>query len=532
MRSLLSGLLAIVLLTAVVLIAPPAQATQQEQSAADISAATTYSGSGYGSFGFLKDGNLKNFQNSSANANITMENANGIAGLSLIFDNLFGEYTVINNTTGQTHTAGTAGFLHEYIDLVEAFGQAATSITLQFPEKAVRLSEITAFSAGKLPDSVQAWQAPLDGGADLVLFATHGDDDQLFFAGLLPYYAGELGYRVQVVYMTDHRSGPYATNARIHEMLNGLWNVGVTAYPVFGQFEDFLLEDKQATYDTYLHTYNTTEEDLLSFVVEQIRRFRPLVAVGHDLEGEYRHGMHMVYSDLLVKSLAVTKDASAFPESAAKYGTWELPKLYLHLYGENTVTMDYDQPLAAFDGMTAFEVTQKLGYPCHESQQWTWFTGWINGKHNEITKASQIATYNPCQFGLYHTTVGPDTAKTDLFENITTYAEQERLEQERLEQERLEQERLEQERLEQERLEQERLEQDRLEQERLEQERLEQERLEQERLEQERLEQERKKKTEKLLIACVLLAVLVLALVVILLHTSVQRKRHRQRRKN
>ena len=44
-------------------------------------------------------------------------------------------------------------------------------------------------------------------------------------------------------------------------------------------------------------------------------------------------------------------------------------------------------------------------------------------------------------------------------ENITSYAEQERLEQERLEAERLEQERLEQERLEAERLEQERLEQ-------------------------------------------------------------------------
>jgi LmbE family N-acetylglucosaminyl deacetylase len=46
----------------------------------------------------------------------------------------------------------------------------------------------------------------LEGGADLVLFSAHGDDEHLFFAGLLPTYAEERGYRVQVVYLTDHRN--------------------------------------------------------------------------------------------------------------------------------------------------------------------------------------------------------------------------------------------------------------------------------------------------------------------------------------
>ena len=168
------------------------------------------------------------------------------------------------------------------------------------------------------------------------------------------------------------------------------------------------------------------------------------------------------------------------------------------------------------DWLNAFEVTQKRGYPCHESQQWTWFTGWINGKQNQIKKATQIETYNPCKFGLYHTTIGADTQKNDFFENVITYAEQERLEQERLEQERLEQERLEQERLEQERLEQERLEQERLEQERLEQERLEQERLQAE---------AEAKRQQELVIAVICLGVLILALVCVL--TFVARKKHR-----
>jgi hypothetical protein len=303
-------------------------------------------------------------------------------------------------------------------------------------------------------------------------------------------------------------------------MLNGLWAVGVTAYPVFGGFADFLIEDLQRSYEEYLYTYGTTREELQSFVVEQIRRFRPQVAIGHDINGEYRHGMHMVYTDLLIKALDMTNDPTVFPESAQKWGTWEIPKLYLHLYEENAITMDWDVPLERLGGKTAFEVSQKLGYPCHKSQQWTWFTRWINGKDSPITKASQIATYNPRNYGLYRSLVGADVEKNDLLENIVTYAEQERIEQERLEQERLEQERLEQERLEQERLEQERLEQERLEQERLEQERLEQERLEQERLEQERLEQERlerEQQKKQLIGAFCCLALLVTALVLVLI---------------
>ena len=490
-------------------------AVYADSAAEDITAATTVTATGYSSVGFLTDGNVKTYKTSSGNTSITLENSAGMAGIYLLFDLECGAYTVTDNTSGQTVSAGTYEMLHEYIDLCAAFETQPTSVTLTFDKGGVRLSELYVFSAGKLPEFVQVWNAPHDGGADLVLFATHGDDDQLFFAGLLPLYAGEKGLRVQVVYLTDHRN---LTNARTHEMLNGLWNVGVTAYPVFGRFADFRIDSLQGTYDEYARL-GTTKDALQSFVVEQIRRFKPLVAVGHDIKGEYGHGMHMVYTDLLIQALPMTGDASLFPESAEKYGTWEIPKLYLHLYEENAVSIDYDQPLERFNGMTAFEVTQKRGYPCHESQQWTWFTDWINGKWDQITKASQIETYNPCKFGLYHTAVGADVQKNDFFENITTYAEQERLEQERLEQERLEQERLEQERLEQERLEQERLEQERLEKERLEKERLEQERLERERLEAEA------KRQHELTTAMICLGVLVVMLVIILV-VAIRKFRH------
>lgn len=448
-------LIAVILCLCALLSVTPAVHAEPVQTAQDVTDKTTFSGTGYDSFRFLSDKNIDTYRSSSGDTTITLENDSGIGSLYLLFDLEYGAYTIEDNATGETITAGEQGFLHEFVDLA-SFSQPPKSVTIHFGSGKVRLSEIYVFSTGETPDFVQKWDAPLESGADVLLFSTHGDDDQLFFAGLLPLYAGEKECRVQVVYMTDHRN---LTNARTHEMINGLWAVGVRAYPVFGSFSDFRIDSLDGTYQEYANQ-GVTKEELLGFVVEQLRRFKPLVAVGHDIKGEYGHGMHMVYTDCLIKALDVSNDATAYPELAEKYGVWDVPKTYLHLYEENKIVLDYDQPLDAFNGMTAFEVTQKYGYPCHKSQQYTWFTRWINGKNNEITRASQIETYNPCQFGLYRSTVGEDVQKNDLLENVTTYAEQERLEQERLEQERLEQERLEQERLEQERQEQERLEQE------------------------------------------------------------------------
>ena len=462
MKAFFKSVFAVLLVCCIVISAPYVKAA--EEKAREITADVRFSGTGYKSFGFLSDRNVSEYYTAS-NATIVLECDSAMAGIYLRFDLECGEYTVTDLISGASVIAGQHGFLHEYVNLEEAFGAAPTAVKLDFAGRKVRLSEISVYSAGTLPDDVQQWTPPLEGGADLVLFSTHGDDEHLFFAGLLPTYAAERDYRVQVVYLTDHRND---TNKRTHEMLSGLWNVGVKTYPVFGSFADFRIDSLQDSYDHYLNSYGITQDALLEFVVEQIRRFRPLVAVGHDLNGEYGHGMHRVYADLLTKAVHITQDASVYPASAQRYGVWEIPKLYLHSYATNPITIDYDVPLASFDGMTAFQVSQQLGFPSHKSQQWPMFVNWLYGENREITKASQIKTYNPCQFGLYHTTVGEDSKKNDFLENIVSYAMQEQLEQERLEQERLEQERLEQERLEQERLEQQRLEQERLEQERIE----------------------------------------------------------------
>jgi LmbE family N-acetylglucosaminyl deacetylase len=311
-----------------------------------------------------------------------------------------------------------------------------TSVSLLFENGQVRLSEISVFGEGELPENVQVWNAPHEGGADLVLFASHGDDDQLFFAGLLPLYAGEKGLRVQVVYLTDHRN---LTHSRTHEMLNGLWGCGVNTYPVFGGFEDFFTEDLQVAYRTFQQK-GTSRDDLIDFVTTQLRRYKPLVVVGHDFAGEYSHAQHMVFADCLAAAIEISHDAAQFPDSAQSYGTWDVPKAYFHLYENNRIIMDWDTPMEELDGLTPFQVTQLYGYTQHVSQRESWVTNWINGRNFEITKASQIDTYSPCEYGLYYSNVGLDVAKNDMFENLISYAEQDRLAAEeaaRLEAERL-----------------------------------------------------------------------------------------------
>lgn len=507
---MIKRMIAAVLCLSFLLAWTPAVTATEEKAATDISDTTAFLGDGFEDFGFLTDKDIDTYRSSSGRCTITLLNEAGIGSLYLMFDLEYGEYTIENAATGKTINAGTAGYLHEFIDLSEAFGEAPTSVTLHFESGKVVLSEIYLFTAGQVPNHVQRWDAPLEGRTDLLLLSTHADDDQLFFAGLLPLYAGQKKVGVQVAYLTDHRN---LTNQRTHEILNGLWAVGCTVYPVMADFPDFRIDSLHGTYEEF-DRQGVSEERLLSYVVEQLRRFKPKVVVGHDIEGEYGHGMHMVYTDCLIKALKVSSDPEFFPELAQRYGVWDVPKTYLHLYETNPIVLDYDQPLSEFDGMTAFQVTQKLGYPCHKTQQYTWFTDWINGENGEITKATQIKRHNPCYFGLYRSTVGEDIHKDDFLENIITYTEEARMEQERLEQERLEQERMEQERLEQERLELERIEAEKAEQNRLEQERLEKERLEQERLEQEQQEKEQRTIT---IVAGIVISVLVLALILVLI---------------
>ena len=390
---------------------------------------------GFVSLRYLFDGNIYSSGTTAGNASLTFQHEEGIGYLYFLFWVEYGTYTVTNNATGQQVTCGQNQFLHDVVDLVKLFGEPVTSVTVDFSNGPVELCELYVYTPGYLPEYVQLWEPAKEGRTDLILFSTHGDDDQLFFAGLLPYYEA-LNYEVLVVYMTDHQQ---RQKYRAHEMLNGLWGCGVNTYPVFGGFEDFFTEDLQVAYRTFQQK-GTSRDDLIDFVTTQLRRYKPLVVVGHDFAGEYSHAQHMVFADCLAAAIEISHDAAQFPDSAQSYGTWDVPKAYFHLYENNRIIMDWDTPMEELDGLTPFQVTQLYGYTQHVSQRESWVTNWINGRNFEITKASQIDTYSPCEYGLYYSNVGLDVAKNDMFENLISYAEQDRLAAEeaaRLEAERL-----------------------------------------------------------------------------------------------
>ncbi len=313
-----------------------------------------------------------------------------LAGVYVIWDGKPGRWQL--ESGGRTLEQGTHGFIHEYVELPEE----TRELTLHIPAGTV-ICDLNFYTGGTLPASVQVWREPWE-QADFLLFPTHGDDEHLFFGGIMPYYGGELGFRVQVAYMTDH---DLTEKYRVHEQLDGLWTVGIKAYPVYGGFIDEYSEtlaDAKAMYGA---------DKVEKWQVEMIRRFKPQVIVGHDFEGEYGHGAHRINGTMLQKSVPDAADPAKYPESADKYGVWDTPKFYSHLYNrDNGVIMDWENiTLSKFGGETALEMAKK-GYKCHESQQWMRFKVKTDG-------------YGDCrQFGLYRSTVGEDVKKNDLLENL------------------------------------------------------------------------------------------------------------------
>ncbi len=346
----------------------------------------------------LSDNNYNTYVTLNSEDTITIENTEMFNYVYIIYyvESMTG--TINYNDTSTK--VGENNFLHECIKLDEA----TNKITINYDDT-VRIKEIFLFNE-TLPNWVQTWNKPLD-NADILLFSTHSDDEHLFFAGLIPSMIAS-GKNIQVVYLTHHNDNP----KRLDEQLNGLWAVGLRNYPVLGAFPDAYSESLNGA-TTNLSYAGFSLDDVINFQIDIIKRFKPLVVVNHDEAGEYSHGQHILNTHALKEALNLL-EYEYKPE-----------KVYLHLYEENSITMNYDIPLEYYNGMTAFEVS-KLGYAEHDSQQYTWFTDWLKGKNNEYTKATDIKTYSPTKFGLYYSKNGNyETLDNDLFYDVEIISNEE-----------------------------------------------------------------------------------------------------------
>lgn len=259
-----------------------------------------------------------------------------------------------------------------------------------------KINELYVFTEGELPDWVQRWE-PTCKKADLLLLSAHPDDELIFFGGTIPTYAAEKGMNVVVAYMTS------SNTTRKSELLNGLWLCGVRNYPVIGTFYDSYsskLEDAYARWK---------KKDVQAFLTELLRRYRPEVVLTHDVNGEYGNGAHKLCADAMQLCVERAAQESFLPELAERYGVWQVKKLYLHLYRENPIVMDWNVPLASFGGKTGLELAREA-YELHVTQQNTRFV---------VTDEGDTSC---AEFGLVFSAVGPDVIGGDFMENIPAEA--------------------------------------------------------------------------------------------------------------
>lgn len=327
---------------------------------------------------------------------ITAPEGKPIAGLYVCFGNMPESWEIQTSDDGKdwfTAVPGDTRFLHAYVALPQPAQHVRLAVTSE-KKTALRINDLFVLSEGDLPDWVQVWQ-PTEEKADILFLSTHPDDELIFFGGAIPTYAVEQQRKVVVAYFTR------SNTTRSSELLNGLWHMGVRTYPVIGTFKDSYAKNLKAAYKTAGGKGKVNE-----WIVGLYRQYKPEVVVTQDTNGEYGHKQHMMIADAAQNCIALAANEDEFTASTIAYGTWQVKKLYLHLYPENQITFDWTVPLKSMNGATGIELAEEA-YTLHKTQA---------SSGMSVTETG--TKYDNRVFGLAFTTVGEDVRKDDFLENI------------------------------------------------------------------------------------------------------------------
>ncbi len=327
-----------------------------------------------------------------------------VYGLYICFRQVPASYEIQTETRGgwKCLTEGDTRFVHVFYEL---HGEKKLRIqSTQSGKHRFGINEIFLFGEGDIPEWVQRWEEP-EKKADILFLSTHPDDELIFFGGAIPTYTAELGKKVQVAYLS------WSNTTRRSEALNGLWTLGVRHYPDFGGFPDSFSSTAKDAYA------KAGKDKVLSWVTEIYRKYRPEAVVTQDIHGEYGHGQHRMVADAAIQCFDLAADAEKYPDSASEYGTWEVKKLYIHLYGDesNQIVMNWDIPLEKFGGRTGLELAAEA-FALHKTQEGAKVN--THGKPEKLSVERTGSVYDNRIFGLYATRVGPDEIRNDFLEHI------------------------------------------------------------------------------------------------------------------
>lgn len=325
-----------------------------------------------------------------------------IYGLYLCFDVMPQGYEVqiADGKEWKTVYTGNPEIYHIFVQFEGA--EKVRVVATGDKKQVIGFNEVAVFSQGEAPDWVQRWE-PAPEKADLLFVVTHPEEEILYLGGSIPYYAGEKEKSVAVACFS------YGNTTRRSELLNGLWSMGYRYYPFIGNFKTASCKSANAAYKSV--DKKNGEDQVQEWLTEVIRKVKPEVIVGPDLEGEGNNGQRMMMADACKKCFSLAADDGKFVDSAAKYGSWQAQKLYLHLYGskEDQVDFDWDLPMNHIGGKNGTQMAIQA-YQYHKTQ--------IDAKNSTKAVLYTGVKYDNSRFGLVETLVGPDYNHDDFLENI------------------------------------------------------------------------------------------------------------------
>ncbi len=337
---------------------------------------------------------------SSQTIDITIGSGSQIGGIYFIWNRAPASWTLeaVDGAGAATEImkGGAEGYLTQYVHIPSEYaacGKLRLSVTPSNAPSTVSIAELTVFGPGDAPYYAPEWE-PFSGRADLLTIAAHPDDEDLYLSVPAVTYTDQ-GMRCATVHMTYGAS----SSVRRFEAQESVWCLGNKGYPTMGSFVDQWTNN----IDDMLQYWEL--DDTVGYIVEQIRKYKPSVIVTHDVNGEYGHGAHRLTQYATALAFQYSGDASKYPDSAERYGTWKAGKLYVHLYGTNALNpMSLDTALPSFGGSTVIDVISDA-YNRHVSQ--------LPGR--ELPTSGD---YDMRKFGLYATNLGDDMVHDTMFEHV------------------------------------------------------------------------------------------------------------------
>lgn len=252
--------------------------------------------------------------------------------------------------------------------------------------------------------------------------STHPDDEGIFFGGLLPYYAAGLQLPTVLVSLTSGDWYPTNLTVREAELRCAASKYGLSYEPLFPRFKDVsnslpnnpYSNPMDATWDYWADgvlqgdgsDVELGKRKAISYLAEQIRRYRPEIVMTQDQNGEYGHYNHIAAVYAVTNAFFLAADPSATNANLIDLPPWQAKKLYLHLFPQNRLFHPYlEIPIPELSNLTCRQMADH-GLDCHVSQR-------SPDVSTVYRTGENFDGYHSEWWGLYYSSVGPDTVMTN-----------------------------------------------------------------------------------------------------------------------